>query len=289
MSDQAKSQQAGDDILFRAMQESDIERAVEMTRALHWPHREEDWALFLQVGQGIVAQWQGEVIGTALGFPYGDHAATLGLVIVDNAHQGKGYGRRLMQAMMDQLGERSIILQATVEGAPLYEKLGFADYGILHQHQGVLPNVPLAQLRQGERIRPLGASEQTPGHLYSSATGTDRHAMMQVLNAQDRTVVLTHDDVPVGFANLRRFGRGWSIAPVVAPDVDGAKVLILHWLAQNAGNFTRLDVTEASGLSPWLEGLGLPRVDTVRSMVRGPLPEAQGEAVLFALSAQAMG
>lgn len=277
------------DVKFRAMRHEDVERAVEMSRALSWPHREEDWTLFLTLGHGIVAEVDGEVIGTICGFPYGDHAATLGMVIVDDAHQGKGYGRALMQAMLDHLGNRTVLLQATVEGAPLYEKLGFVDIGTLHQHQGTIPLAPLAALRSGERIRPLGSSEQTPGELYSKATGTDRHAMMRALTAQDSTVVLTHDDIPVGFALLRRFGRGWSVAPVVAPDADGAKALILHWLAQNAGNFTRLDVTGESGLSPWLEGLGLPRVDTVRMMARGPLPKTTGDATLFALTTQALG
>jgi GNAT superfamily N-acetyltransferase len=260
-----------------------------MSRALNWPHREEDWALFLQLGEGIVAHVDGLVVGTIIGFPYGENAATLGMVIVDNAHQGKGYGRQLMQAMLDHLGGRSVVLQATIDGAPLYEKLRFVDCGTVHQHQGTIPLAPLAQLRAGERIRPLGSSERTPGELFSKATGMDRHSMMRALTAQDSAVVLTHDDIPVGFALLRRFGRGWSVAPVVAPDLDGAKALILHWLAQNAGNFTRLDVTEASGLSPWLEGLGLPRVDTVRTMVRGPLPEPAEGVTLFALSAQAMG
>lgn len=276
-------------VTFRAMKDEDIERAVEMSRALSWPHREEDWALFLQLGEGIVVQEDEHVIGTIIGFPYGEDAATVGMVIVDNAHQGKGYGRKLMQAMLDRFDGRSVTLQATIEGAPLYEKLGFVDCGTIHQHQGTIPLAPLAQLRAGERIRPLGSSEQTPGELCSKATGMDRRAAMRTLTAQNSTVVLTHDDIPVGFALLRRFGRGWSVAPVVAPDLDGAKALILHWLAQNAGNFTRLDVTEASGLSPWLEGLGLPRVDTVRTMVRGPLPQSAEGATLFALTAQAMG
>jgi hypothetical protein len=53
------------------------------------------------------------------------------------------------------------------------------------------------------------------------------------LLTQDSAVVLTHDDTPVGFAFLRRFGRGWAVAPVIAPDATAPKALILHWLAQN--------------------------------------------------------
>lgn len=276
-------------VTLRAMTEGDIERAVELSRDHGWPHREEDWALFLELGEGIVAVRGGRVEGTIMAWRYGADAATLGMVIVDKALQGRGMGRKLMEAMLAQLGPRSVTLQATAEGAPLYEKLGFVDVGAVHQHQGQIPLAPLADLRSGERIRPLGASEDTPAQLYTKASGMDRAALMQTLLAHDSAVVLTHDHTPVGFAMLRRFGRGWSVAPVVAPDADGAKALILHWLAQNAGNFTRLDVTEASGLSPWLAGLGLPNVGTVRTMVRGPVPVAAQEATLFALTTQALG
>jgi predicted GNAT family acetyltransferase len=198
------------------------------------------------------------VIGTIIGFPYGQKAAAVGMVIVDDAYQGKGYGRRLMQAMLDQLGDRTVMLQATFRARRCMKSwaLSIAACCISIRARSL---APLASLRSGERIRPLGASEQSPGDLYSRATGTDRHSAMRALTAQDRSVVLTRDDIPVGFALLRRFGRGWSVAPVIAPDSDGAKALILHWLAQNAGNFTRLDVTEASGLSPWRRAWPCPR------------------------------
>ena len=80
-----------------------------------------------------------------------------------------------------------------------------------------------------------------------------------------------------GFAELRRFGRGWVIGPVVAPDADGAKALILHWLAVKQGSFCRIDIPGESGLGPWLEELGLPCVGTVLTMARGP---ADGSAVM---------
>jgi len=274
---------------LRAMTPDDLERAVELSRDHSWPHREEDWAFFLQRGEGLVAVLDGTVIGTIMAWRYGDDAATLGMVIVDKALQGKGVGRKLMAAMLEQLGERSVLLQATAQGAPLYEKLGFVDIGAVHQHQGQVAIVPLAQLQAGERIRPLGAQEGSPATLYSRASGMDRTALVQAMLEQDRAVVLTRDHTPVGFAMLRRFGRGWSVAPVVAPDSDGAKALMLHWMAQNMGHFTRLDVTEASGLSPWLAGLGLPNVGTVRTMLRGPMPKAAADATVFALTSQALG
>ena len=86
-----------------------------------------------------------------------------------------------------------------------------------------------------------------------------------------------------------RFGRGWAVSPVVAPDTERAKALILHWLAVKQGSFCRIDIPGDSGLGPWLEGLGLPSVGSVRTMARGPAPVSVPEVKVFALAAQALG
>src|SRR5207244_8867078 len=124
--------------------------------------------------------------------------------------------------------------------------------------------------------------------LYSRASGMDRRALFRVLEGESKSVVLTRDHNPVGFAQSRRFGRGRLIGPIVASDPHGAKALILHWLAANAGNFCRLDVTADSGLSEWLEELGLPRAGTVTTMVRGVRPEVSAAAQVYAIAAQAL-
>ena len=47
-----------------------------------------------------------------------------------------------------------------------------------------------------------------------------------------------------------------------------AKALIGHWLASNPGMFIRIDTPGDSGLTEWLESLGLTRVDRVVKMAR---------------------
>lgn len=278
-----------DDIVLRAMTAADLEATTELSREQGWPHRPEDWAFFLEQGEGVVAVCNGEIVGSIMGWRYGEDFASIGLVIVSNKMQRRGLGGRLMQAMLDRLEGRSVMLNATEAGLPLYQKLGFVAIGTIHQHQAVAGAMPLAELRPGERVRPSGAADDMLGELYSRAAGMDRAALFEALAGEGSTVVLTRDHVPVGFAQLRRFGHGWSIGPVVAPDAEGAKALILHWLATNSGSFCRLDVTGASGLSPWLGELGLPNVDNVVTMVRGPAPATGTDATVMALPAQCLG
>ena len=89
---------------------------------------------------------------------------------------------------------------------------------------------------------------------------------------------------------LRRFGRGLSLGPVVAPDAEGAKALIAHLVGLNAGKFVRIDIDFDSGLAECLESIGLLRVDAPTTMVRGvPLVTPAGGPSLFAVVTQAVG
>ena len=102
-------------------------------------------------------------------------------------------------------------------------------------------------------------------------------------------VMLTRKHEVAGFALFLRFGRGYTVGPTVARDLAGAKVLISHWLGANAGMFCRVDVRADSGLSPWLDELGLQRVGRVTRMVKGkPLPQ-DSELHSFSLVTQALG
>ena len=276
-------------LTLRPMTGPDIGTATALSREQAWPHREEDWALFLEAGEGIVAEQAGRVLGTVMAWRYGEDFATVGMVIVASDVQGQGLGRKLMEAMLDRLAARTVVLHATAAGLPLYEKLGFVETGVIHQHQAIAPGVAVAEGILGGRVRTMGQSDNGLGDLYSRASGMDRTALFERLAANAHTVVLTRDHQTVGFAQVRRFGRGWLVGPVVAPDPGGAKALILNGLRTHAGTFCRLDVTGDSGLSEWLEEIGLPRVDSVKTMVRGRSPNPDSGISVRAIAAQALG
>jgi predicted N-acetyltransferase YhbS len=276
-------------LALRPMTGPDIATATVLSREQAWPHREEDWALFLDAGEGIVAERAGRVLGTVMAWRYGEDFAAVGMVIVASDVQGQGVGRKLMEAMLDRLAGRSVVLNATAAGLPLYEKLGFVETGVIHQHQAFAPGVAVAEGIPGGRMKTMSRSDDGLGDLYSRASGMDRTALFERLVANAHTVVLTRNHQTVGFAQDRRFGRGWLIGPVVAPDPGGAKALILHALHPRAGSFCRLDVAGDSGLSEWLEEIGLPRVDSVRTMVRGRSPNRDPGISVLAIAAQALG
>ena len=277
-------------INLRRMTATDLPAAHTLSSQERWPHRIEDWEMLLSLGFGYVVERDGEVVGTAMAWLYGLDAATLGMVIVSPKAQGMGLERRLMEAVLADLGDRTVLLNAPDAGVPLYKQLGFEATGPVFQHRGAAFAVPMAELIPDERVRPLGAKDMpTLRALTRRATGMDRDALLRALVRGAKGVVLTRKNEPVGFALFRRFGRGYVVGPTIAPDTSGAKALISHWLGSNIGMFCRLDVPLESDLCLWLEELGLPCVGRVVRMVRGTRPPIDPSVTVFSLTTQALG
>jgi len=281
-----------DGVVLRPMTAADLPHAHALSAELRWPHRPADWEQMFSHAEGVAAERDGELIATGLRWLWGKTHATIGLVIVSPACQGRRIGHRLMSALLDGLDDRTVLLHATAEGRGLYERLGFVRTGEMRQHQGLAQPAPLIALQPGWRLRPAGLNELPAlQSLDAAARGMPRDALIaELLQTADACVVLDHDNEPKGFAMLRRFGRGHSIGPVVAPDAEGAKALIAHLAGLNAGNSTRIDIDFDSGLAEWLESIGLLRVDAPTTMVRGGAAAVPvGSPSLFAIVTQAVG
>lgn len=272
------------------MSARDLPAAQALSREVNWPHRLEDWQFVHSVGQGLVAYSGDQLVGTAMWWSYDSRLVRLGMVIVDPTIQRSGIGRALMLGILDRISEPTVLLNATSQGETLYRQLGFQGIGSIVQHQGASFSAPLVPLRAGERIRPLGRNDAARlVELDAVASGAGREGVIAALIENGAAVVLDDAGETVGFAFYRRFGRGHAIGPVVARDTASAKALIAHWIGSNAGMFMRIDVPGESGLSDWLEELGLARVGNVVTMVRGtPLKQAGGFHVFGAVN-QALG
>ena len=274
---------------LRAMEDADIAAVHALSSAEQWPHRKKDLSQMLSVGNGVVVEMGGEIVGTTMWWPAGAAMATLGMVIVSRSHRGAGIGRIAMESVLDRIGDGAVMLNATEDGLPLYRKLGFNGVSEILQHQGAAFRAPLVPLQPGERIRPMGINDAaTVDALVAAATGLDRPAMMKVLREEAHGIVLTREDRVTGVALFRRFGRGYAVGPVVAPDLNGARALIAQWIGSRSGEFIRLDIPGDSGLSTWLEELGLIRVGRVVTMVRGEEPKPAAPATSFAIVSQAL-
>ncbi len=276
-------------VAYRHMTESELPAAHVLSQTVRWPHRLEDWQFVLALGTGFVAEEGGAVIGTGLCWKQGGRHGSLGMIIVSPEHQGKGIGRELMNLVLEELGDRCTLLIATPAGQPLYERLGFAVTGAIHQHQGTMVAVASVALAAGENIRLVEPGDTAKIiELANRATSMSRDAVLKQLFPTAEGVVLERNGELAGFSIMRRFGRGHAIGPVVAPDNEGAKALIAHWSDAYAGAFVRVDVTASSGLGAWLTEAGLVQVDTGVTMARNGVPPQDETVMQFAIISQAL-
>jgi GNAT superfamily N-acetyltransferase len=280
-------------ISLREFADDDLSAAHALSRAVRWRHRPDDWRFAARTGKGVVAiDEEGVLVGSAFAWEFGADAATIGMLIVAPDHARHGIGRAMITHWMHALEPRTLLLHASDAALPLAEQLGFRRLGCIHQHQGAAFHPPLVSLPPGERLRPLGAND-TPRlvALASRASGLDRAALLPALLDIASGIALDRDGELIGFALFRRFGDGYVIGPVIAPespDSSRAKALISHWLASNAGMFLRIDTPVELGLSDWLEDVGLPLVDQIERTISGPMPAVDSSLKQFAITSQAV-
>ena len=279
-----------EEISLRPLSSRQLEEAHGLSRAVAWPHRREDWQTMFELGHGFAAvDRDGRLQGVAMWWPQGPDFASLGMVIVSPTLQKAGLGRRLMNAVVDAAGPRSVQLNATEAGLRLYQSFGFEETGGIHQHHGTL-SASASAVGGGAAVRALvEADHDSLLALDRRASGVDRSGVLRALLSLSDGFALDGADGLAGTLLVRDFGRGKLLGPIVAEDEESA-LKLLSGAAVATGGFLRADIPDdSSQLAQWLEAAGLPLVSAVRTMVRGPRPVRSGGVRLFGLVAQALG
>lgn len=278
---------------LRELTPADLPAALALTQAQHWSHRMTDWALHLRFGRGLGVRDERDdaLIGTALWWDWDAALATIGLVVVRPDQQGRGTGRRLMQALLAETGERPVGLVATAAGRKLYEDCGFVATGGIVQCQGELQgakgSVPHGNLRlRAARRDDLPALRA----LDSQAVGAPRTRLIEaVFDAGLPGRIAERGGRVVGFALQRPAGHGITVGPLIAADEPTA-IAIAAATLDDAQGIVRLDIpATALGLLDYVASRGLVPVDRVTAMLRGRPPMSGGPMQRFALVSQAFG
>lgn len=283
------SENSVDEITLRPMKPIDVPRGQELSASLRWPHRREDWAQMFRLSEGAVLEIDdGTIIGTCFTTLQGTYA-TIGLVIVDPAYQGRKLGQRLMQWALDIATGYTVVLTATEAGLPLYEKLGFRAFGIVRQFQA--DNIAAPAPMDTSAIRRATARDfDKVVQLADASTGFFRSAIItEFSEIARRVLVVVENSEVVGFGISRPFGHGFSIGPVVAGNAEHGRQLVASLLTDLEGNFVRIDCVDQSGLEDIIQQTGMKLVAEAPTMVRGEKPTVGEKARQFAVATQALG
>ncbi|ESY62566.1 hypothetical protein X742_32420 [Mesorhizobium sp. LNHC232B00] len=137
------------------LEEKHLTTAQILSTAVNWPHRRQDWSFALKLGRGLAAMDRDSLVGTIIWWPFGQHYARFGMLIVSPSMQRRGVGRFLIEAALRDAGGRTVLLNATVEGLPLYEKFGYKPIGVVRQHQAANTVPASAPLPEGASFKPM--------------------------------------------------------------------------------------------------------------------------------------
>ncbi|SMF30904.1 Acetyltransferase (GNAT) family protein [Tistlia consotensis] len=275
------------EITLSPMTLGDVPRLHELSIGVNWPHRPKDWMLLIELGEGFVARDEiGRILGSAMWFPMGERLASIGMVITSPRLQDQGAGRWLMDHILERVGARGKVLNATKAAYRLYLSMGFEPRQTVYQYNGVvtaLPDGPAA----ARRLREEDAG--TIVALDAAAYGASRSPVFErILPVSEGTVIERAGRV-CAFALCREFGRGHVVGPVVAETEEDAITVIRPHVAAFKGRFLRMDTRAEDGpLRRFLEASGIPLYDTVTTMTRGEVPPP-GPVTTYGLVNQALG
>ena len=218
-------------ILLRDLNFVDIPSSIELSTLAGWNQTSEDWSRILRLSPGgcRCIEVAGEVVATTTLLAYGTELAWVGMVLTRPEHRRKGLARRLMEdaiAHAERDGIRTLKLDATEEGRPLYQSLGFVVEGEI-ERWGRDPGAPGSD---GKAVNAASLSRQ-PEHvgrgipdyllaLDAEAFGVSREVVLSELSGSGGSFSGT------GYV-LSRPGRvARSLGPCIASSEDEARGLI---------------------------------------------------------------
>lgn len=169
--------------------------------------------------QGCLGIWDSSVlVGTAFYIVY-DSLAVVGLVATDPHLQRRGVARAGMEHLLNTLEHkeiRTVTLDASKAGQPLYQKLGFLKRGTSFVYKAgwtyAEPRATPTRVAQPEDLEWMSALDQ-------EAVGGDRSRLLGAIFQEENVRVLTLKER--GFA----FVRGSTLGPVVAQTLEDARAL----------------------------------------------------------------
>ncbi|GAA3068016.1 GNAT family N-acetyltransferase [Streptomyces roseofulvus] len=262
----------------RRLDPTDLLACADLSENRGWPREEHKWGLLLAAGTGYgIDDPDGEgLLACCVVTSYGPDLAAIGMVLVAERYARRGIGRRLMEYVLDAAGETPLTLYATPNGKPLYEGLGFTEFGRSEMVKGRFSaSVPAPRVP----VRPATAEDlQEVLRLDEEIFGLDRTPLITRLPAfADHLRVAVEDGHIIGFAAAWPNMDTHVVGPLIARDTATAQALVAS-LAEASDRPLRTDVdlrhTELLG---WLKENGLEPI-TVNAMMIRSLPGLPGDA-----------
>ncbi len=246
---------------------ADIPLGLRLARQAGWNQMESDWRRFLalQPDGCWVGELDGMAVATTAAFLFGP-VAWIAMVLVDVDSRRKGIATTLLKHALDFLdkrGVKTVRLDATAAGQPVYEKLGFVPEYALTRYQGIAPGgiakagglddgfTPIPGDHRQAPKTPLDDATRISSRLREIAsfdyrmTGTPREKMLVRLFEESPEITRTmyRDGQLEGYITGRRGANATLIGPCIATAYAGP-TLLGDALSRGSGQPVFLDIPQ---------------------------------------------
>ena len=261
------------------MTTGDLRLGLRLSRQAGWNQTESDWLRFINMEpEGcFVAELDGCSVGTTTTCIF-DNVAWIAMVLVDKDVRGRGVGTKLLQYSLDYLDKlevKTVRLDATQLGRPIYEKLGF------------VPEYELARFEGTAQLGIIGpvVTEALPD-LFADMiefdcrmTGTNRKKMLgRLFKEFPRNIrILKRDDKIEGFVTMHPGANAIQVGPCTAK-INAGPALLSDALSRCAGkaifvdiptgNVHAVKIAESNGLTIQRRFMRMCRGERIRDNIK---------------------
>ena len=214
----------------RALRIDDVPAAFQLSAEAGWNQTEEDWRTLLKLAPAtcLAIEIDGELAATTTLLCYRQRLAWLGMVLTKKKFQRRGLAKTLLRQTLeraDQMGIETIRLDATDQGQPLYEQVGFQGEQVIERWS-----------RPGTNAAAFSGTDSTSTIWREHDLkyfGADRLALLDRLAARGPVWTLGQSYL---FARAGRFSP--YLGPCAGNDPNAARELIKQCVKHDSGSWT---------------------------------------------------
>lgn len=278
------------------MTAADLEDGLRLSRASGWNQTLADWRLLLALGAGFfrVGVEGGRVVASGGAVRYGGTLAWICMILVDPESRGRGLGTRVFDEVLGRLreagaheGRRSVGLDATPAGRPIYLQRGFVDGPGLVRMRAEAGSLGEAITRApagpARSIRPMVESDLAPVLARDrEAFGADRSLVLReaLASAPSLARVASEGGRVSGYCLGRHGDHSDHVGPVVADDPALARDLVAACAPRPGGRPVIVDARAEPSWTGELVALGFRAERPFTRMYLGGAPPASARPSL---------
>ena len=261
----------------RLLREGDLLDAVSLSSLAGWNQTIDDWRLLLELSPDncFCIDSNGSVVATTTLVPYGDRLGWIGMVLTHPNCRRLGFATRLLShalARAEMLGIKTLKLDATEQGQPLYRDLGF----VVEQtvERWARPGLASALTCQND------SREWTSGwsEIDNAAFGADRRGLVEKLTR--RAGCLSNANSYL----WTRPGRVTAyLGPCISLEFESARELIRATIEAHTGSWSWDVLRRNSKAVELAMELGFTPQRRLLRMVRGQ-PMAGKDGLVYAIA-----